>query len=128
MGLTKDFFTKPIPVPCTLRKTVVDEVGNITTTDETLLFLLRREEQQEVDNSAQASILHTSSESDIRLARFSELLTAEPAGLDDFPRDERPLAERAKEYFGYKCFDVLIRSAMVYYDKAAYPAELFRGL
>lgn len=161
MGLTKDFFTQPIPVPCTLSQTVVGEDGSITTTQETLLFLLRREEQKEADLAAQASILNPVSEHENRLVRFSGLLTEAPRGLDDFPLstaefqgrykdkldnipagtpvdeaaqvlrvviDNRPVAERALEYFRPKDYEVLIRSVMVFYDRAAYPAELFRGL
>jgi hypothetical protein len=73
MGLNKDFFTKPILVPCTLSKTIVNENGDVSTTEEKMLFSLRREKQGEADSLAKEAILNTVPEREIRLARFCGL-------------------------------------------------------
>lgn len=60
--------------------------------------------------------------------RFCDFLIAEPGGFDDFPKDERKLSDRAREYFGPDDMQDFVNDAMNRYWEVVYPAEFFRGL
>jgi hypothetical protein len=119
--VTKDFFKTNIKLPCTLRRFEGAEVTEYKT-----FFELRRQTQGEADELAKQFRIEEVTEDILRLKRLAMLLIAPPEGFGDFPDDKRPLAERAFEYFNDENLNEVVRVVMVQYDKAAYPAEVFR--
>jgi hypothetical protein len=59
------------------------------------------------------------------LDRFCKLLVGEPVGFDDFPQDERPLAERAREYFSDGELSYFVSDALTAYGEVVSPRAFF---
>lgn len=128
MGLTRDFFEQPIPVPITLLKNTVDDNGDVSQEKVKLLFYLRREKNREQTEYAIASILGNGKNADeLKLAQFCNLLVAEPTGFDDFPK-EGDLKDRAMEYFSGEQWQPLIRAIIIFYEQSTTPLEAYRGI
>lgn len=123
-GLTKASFNKPIPVQCTMReRTIVD--GRVEVVEKVAIFSLNREAQAEKNSVVVAAALFDDASN---FERFVKQLASEPMGFDDFPNDERPLEERAREYFSDGNYKDLIKFVVMEFDRAQHPVELFRGL
>jgi hypothetical protein len=60
------------------------------------------------------------------LDKLARLLLREPEGFDDFPIDERPLADRVREYFAGD-MEGWASDALVYRTNLIYPTPLFPG-
>lgn len=128
MGLTRDFFEQPIPVPITLLKNTVSDDKVVSQEKINMVFLLRREKNHEATEAAIASIVGNGANSaEVKLARFCNLLIEEPTGIDDFPKDERELKERAKDYFTGEQYEGLIRAIMIFYEQSTTPLEAYRS-
>jgi hypothetical protein len=119
--VTKEFFKSNIKLPCTLRKFEGADVTEYKT-----FFELRRQTQGEADELAKQYLLEEITEDTLRLKRLAMLLVESPEGFGDFPDDKRSMAERAFEYFNDENLTEVVRAVMTQYDKAAYPAEVFR--
>jgi hypothetical protein len=129
MGIDKNFFSKPIPVPITFLKNTVNEKGEVIQEKVTMLFLLRREKNKEATEYAIASILGNGANAEeLKLAHFCNLLIEAPTGFDDFPDDDRELKERAKEYFSGEQYEPLIRAIMIFYEQSTTPLEAYRSV
>jgi hypothetical protein len=61
------------------------------------------------------------------LDRFCKLLVSEPEGFDDFPKDDRPLSERAREYFSDTDMDYFVSDAIEVYQEVVSPRGFFRA-
>ncbi len=83
-------------------------------------FTFRRQKQAESDK---AELENTTT-----LDTFSRLLKTEPIGFDDFPRDERSLEIRVKEYFAGEDMKDFVFHSMERYWRFALPAEFFRSI
>lgn len=126
MGINRSFFEQPIPVPITLLKNTVNPDNTVSQEKVATLFILRREKNSEATQYAIASILGNGSNSaELKLAQFCNLLIADPIGYDDFPKDERELKERAKDYFGGEQYQGLIRAIMLFYERSTTPLEAY---
>lgn len=124
MGLTRDFFSQPIVIPCTILNSQLLE-GELSQVQEKLFFKLRRETNSDSAAAAMASIIGLNGSPELRFTRFCNLLAEPPMGFEDFPMDDKPLSERASEYFAGAEFEPIVRAVMIFYDRALYPAELF---
>ena len=130
MGLTRDYFVKPIPISCTIQERV-EKDGAVELVDHNVLFHLRRESDAQANGASVATALFEKLQNDganILFERFCQHLAIEPKGFDDFPTDERPLQDRAREYFEPYGFQELIVYVMGVYNRAQAPVELFRSL
>ena len=121
MGITKSFFSEPIIIGVTLRKSVKTKDG-VEVKEYPAVFTMNRETVDLV-KSAQvaASIFNTSD----NLARFCALLACPPEGFDDFPKGKKSLEERALEYFGGGRWDALIQHVVMEVERAQRPVEFF---
>jgi hypothetical protein len=126
--ISKDFFLQPIPIPLTLLKNTVNDDSTVTQESVNVLFLLRRETNRERGQYEMARMLAKESESEPRLARFANLLTNVPTGFEGFPDNDRPLKERALEYFAGEGFEALILAIMIHYDQATTPLAPYRSV
>lgn len=126
MGITRNFFLKPICVPITLLENHVNEDGTVTQEQVQLLFELKRETNSDATQIAIANVLGSASHSELRLTRFSNLLL-EVSGFDDFPDDSREMRVRAVEFFAGEHFEGLISAVMIFYDQATIPLEAYRS-
>lgn len=124
MAINRDFFSKPIVIPCTVLNSELLE-GQLSQVQEKLYFTLRREKSADSTGSSIVALVEGQSLEAIRFTRFCNLLTQPPVGFDDFPTDARHISERAKEYFASDDFEPIIRAVMIFYDRALYPLELF---
>lgn len=124
MGLTRDFFTSPILVPVTLRRTVEKE-GGFETVDYQVIFKMNRESVADKNNLAISASLFDSQNN---LARFCKQLDTEPKGIEDFPTGDKPLQERALEYFAPEGYADLIQYVLMEVERAQKPLEFFRGV
>lgn len=84
-------------------------------------FPMRRQSSGEADHDKAA--LSAGQMTDID--RFSKLLVSEPVGFDDFPADERPIAERAKEYFSDEEISYFVTDALAAYGEVISPRAFF---
>lgn len=129
MGITKDFFSKPVVIPITLIENIInEETGEIEQSKIRLLFTLRRETHAEATEAAVQSVLQPETIGEVRFKQFCNLLQCEPSGFDDFPKDERPLRDRAKEYFTGDQYEPMIRTIMLFYEQATTPLEAYRSV
>src|SRR5689334_7727917 len=106
MGISRDFFSKPIPIPIRLIDNTVNDDNTVNQKDVNILFYLSRETNKQRGEYEMAKLVNIGKESEVRLARFANLLTDPPEGRTDFRTEfegfsegEEPLKERALEYF-----------------------------
>jgi hypothetical protein len=123
MGIKKSFFSEPIIVPVTLRRTV-REKGKVEEVEYPTIFTLNRETVGQRNEVTVAASLFSSADN---LARFCRMLATEPEGFDDFPKGKKPLEERALEYFSGGGWDSLIQYVVMEVERAQKPVEFFRG-
>jgi hypothetical protein len=123
MGLTRDFFTKPIIVPVTFRFSVPTKKG-VTTKDFLIIFEMIRETVEQKNSQAVASSLFSDSNN---FDRFCKQLAKEPQGIDDFPKGDSPLEERAREYFAPEGYRDLIQHVVMEVERAQKPSEFFQS-
>lgn len=123
MGLTKAFFSCPIIVPFTFRQRVKTESG-IEDQDFLILFTFNRETVGQQNGLNIAASLFNDGDN---YERFCRQLATEPEGIDDFPKDQRSLYERAREYFAGGDYTELIRYAVMEVERAQKPLEFFRS-
>jgi hypothetical protein len=123
MGITKSFFNSPVIVPVTLRQKV-EKDGEFYDVDHQIVFVMNRETVAQRNGAAVAASLFNSSDN---LQRFSKMLAVEPKGIDDFPKDERALSERALEYFEGEGYNDLLQYVVMEVERAQKPLEFFRG-
>lgn len=129
--LTRDYFTKPLPIGCTTRKQTVNEKNEIEYEDVKIIFYLNRETVAQMNGqSIFVAMIQKQAEEGypIVFERFCQQMGAEPVGFEDFPKDERPLVERAREYFAPEGFTDLILWAMEEFRRIQNPSDLFRGI
>ncbi|HST20531.1 MAG TPA: hypothetical protein VLR90_05415 [Blastocatellia bacterium] len=84
-------------------------------------FPMRRQTSGEADQDMAALSAGQLTELD----RFCKLLVSEPKGFGDFPNDERPISERAKEYFSDEDIRYFVSDAMTAYKEVASPRAFF---
>ncbi|MGA9768400.1 MAG: hypothetical protein WBV94_05120 [Blastocatellia bacterium] len=96
---------------------------NDEATGETVMFKfpMRRQSNGEADQDKAAQSASQLSEID----RFCKLLADEPEGFDDFPKDERPISERAKEYFSDDDLSYFVADALAAYGEVVSPRAFF---
>lgn len=123
MGLTKAFFSAPIPVPLTFRQRVKTESGFEDKDFPVVLTFNRESVGQQNGLNIAASLFNDGD----NYERFCRQLAVEPEGIDDFPKDQRSLYERAREYFAGGDYTELIRFAVMEVERAQKPLEFFRG-
>jgi hypothetical protein len=123
MGLTKDFFTKPILVTATFRQQEQTANG-AEFVDYPASFLMNRESVGQRNGVAVAASLFNDADN---FERFCKLLASEPQGFDDFPKDDTPLEKRAREYFGTGGYRDLIQYVVMEVERAQKPIEFFRS-
>jgi hypothetical protein len=121
MGLTKDFFIKPVIVLATYRAHIETD-GVIETAEYVAVFRMNRETVGQ-RNGLDAPSFFSNADN---LERFCKQLAIEPEGIDDFPADDRPLEIRAREYFSPDAYVDLIRHVVMEVEKAQKPIEFFR--
>ena len=124
MGITKDYFKKPIIVTVTLRESVSGDDGQVTQIETQTLFKLRRESQREANDFAIASVVGDKA-SALRLERLAALLVESPSGFDDFPEDERPLIDRVRNYFDGEDLEAFVKAVLMLYDYQVIPREIY---
>lgn len=124
MGITKTFFNSPIVVPMTFRRTVRDG-DEFKDEDSLVVFTMNRESVGSQNGAAVATSLFNDGDN---YERFCNLLAVEPEGIDDFPRDETPLKDRARLYFASPHYRDLIQYVVMEVERASKPLELFRGV
>lgn len=88
-------------------------------------FELRMETEADSDYLERFDAQGKRTSHDRNVERLSRLLTAAPAGFDDFPK-EGSLQSNAKAYFADVKFSHIVRGALNLYNQAVMPAELFR--
>lgn len=103
---------------------VIRREDEFTTERFEVVFTLNRETVRQQNGISVAASLFSDADN---YERFCNLLAIEPEGVDDFPRDERPLKERAREYFAEGYRD-LIQYVIMEVEKASKPLQLFRGI
>lgn len=118
--INRDFFAKPIVVLVKIRGTREDDEGAVEV-DETIRFYLRREKVRDAQAALIARMTGELEPAELRLKRFANLLSDVPAEFSDFPVDERPLRERAEEYFAGEYFEMLVFGVMTQYDRITDP-------
>lgn len=129
-GFSRSFFTT-IEIPCTLEN--AQEAGGVWSNIEAkLLFRFRREKLSDSESLTMSQVVASALGIDVTqellFNRFCFLLSEIPVGFNDFPTDESiPLEERAREYFGHDCFELMIRAVMLQYGNRLIPKELFKG-
>jgi hypothetical protein len=123
MYLDRDFFTKPIVVPVTFRRSVITETG-VDTQDHQIIFEMNRESVTDKNISAVAASLFNDADN---YRKFCRLLAEEPKGLPDFPKDERTLEDRALWYFAPEGYKDLILHVVMEVERAQKPAEFFQS-
>lgn len=116
MGLTKDFFTKPIRVTFTFQDTEGEK--------HQVVFTFNRETVAQADAQTVAGSIFSHGDN---FERFCNLLACEPEGIDDFPSDSgRPLRERAKDYFADPAYQEIVTLALVEVERSQKPLEFFQ--
>jgi hypothetical protein len=124
MGITKTFFNAPIIVPVTLRKTV-REGDEFKQVDYPAVFTMNRQTVGQRNNLEVAKNLYNAP---ANLLLFCQMLVCEPEGFDDFPKDEKPLEERALEYFSGSGWGEIINHVVLEVERAQRPVEFFPRL
>ena len=99
--------------------------GPTVETYDVYTFPCRRRKNAEAKAAAGEVVL---SELPPNVVKLAGLLIEEPTGFDDFPSDERPLDERALEYFSDPDMEVFATHAVSQYYRLTMPEELFRAL
>lgn len=107
----------------TTGETIRDEQGNAT--HNKCVFAFRRRTNGEAKEAARDAVAGSAPASVVD--RVAALLIEAPTGFDDFPMDDRPLAERVREYFNDPDLLPFLDHALTAYMTRALPAELFRG-
>src|SRR5690242_15143061 len=123
LGLTRDFFTKPIVVPVTFRE-YIPKGRRVNTRDHLIVFEMRRETVAEINSRAVAACLFSDSDN---YKRFCRMLAKEPEGIIDFPKEGGTLEERALEYFAPEGYRDLIQHVVMEVERAQKPQEFFQG-
>lgn len=136
-SLPEDFFSRSIPVAFNIRD--LREITNgIEIVECRCVVYLLREPNGKANFSMLAGLLSGGNEKDEdaknateeQFIRFCNLLDPkrEPVGFGGFPKDGRPLSERAAEYFGARrpFMDDIITEIFLYYRSVGRPTGLFR--
>jgi hypothetical protein len=123
MGITKDFFTKPIPVSVTLVNRSTNEAGEVETEETVILFTMNRETAGTRKGLEVAATLFDDANN---LARFCKQLAEEPQGIDDFPKEGGTLEQRALDYFTDSGYESVIQYVVMEVERAQKPLEFFR--
>lgn len=126
MGLTKKSYLALIEIPVTITNPKKLKGGKIEHIQEKCLFKLRRETNADTNGLAMASAVGAKVPFDLLFVRFCHLLAEPPVGFDDFPTDDRPMEERAREYFAEPEYLIIVRLVMAFYNRILFPAELFQ--
>ncbi|MCI0485031.1 MAG: hypothetical protein L0229_00245 [Blastocatellia bacterium] len=125
-GLSKELLGR---VPVKLSYTVIDDDGNER--EHGCKIVLRRrtfdEIRAEARDQAAAEEKGETLDEPRPAERIAQLIIAEPEGFTDFPTDERPVPERAREYFSDPVMEAIGDQIVGRYVALSYPRELFRS-
>lgn len=115
-GITKDFFTKPLRVPCTFQTLDGKQFP--------VVFTIRRDTAAEATGQAVALSLFNAGDN---YEWFCSHLESAPEGLDDFPLDNgTSLQDRARRYFSEPHWRELIAFIRMEVERAQKPVEFFQ--
>jgi hypothetical protein len=121
---TKEMLADVVVVSCTFNKLYKDEDGKPITFE----FKFKMETGEIIEKLDRFGLATGRTAAERNLERFCLLLDQPPAGFGDFPQNGKSVYENAREYFGDTRMESIVSNALVLYNRAVSPQELFRSV